>query len=95
MNRTPCAQSLHLPGRPRKGLTRLEQKYAPDEEFEEMSSKARVFRVYGDEAGKHDLEIVAFFSTVVTTFVISTCQSPRLDNRLPWSPCFPRKVGPS
>ncbi|KAF9023817.1 hypothetical protein BDZ89DRAFT_148479, partial [Hymenopellis radicata] len=70
-----------------------EQKYAPDEEYEEMSPKARVYRVYVDESAKFDREMVngwrealdvllvfaALFSAVVTTFVTQTCQSLQVD----------------
>ncbi|KAF8906135.1 hypothetical protein CPB85DRAFT_1224238, partial [Mucidula mucida] len=70
-----------------------EQKYAPDEEYEEMSPKARVYRVYVDESTKFDREMVngwrealdvllvfaALFSAVVTTFVTQTCQSLQVD----------------
>ncbi|KAF9022075.1 hypothetical protein BDZ89DRAFT_1093352 [Hymenopellis radicata] len=70
-----------------------EQKYAPDPIYEEWSPKARVWRVYGDEATQIDIEMVAgwregldmllvfaaLFSGVVTTFVTTTCQSLRVD----------------
>ncbi|KAF9007765.1 hypothetical protein BDZ89DRAFT_1168404 [Hymenopellis radicata] len=71
-----------------------EQKYAPDEEFKEMSPNARAFRVYVDESAKYDREMVngwregldmllvfaALFSAVVTTFVTQNCQALRVDN---------------
>ncbi|KAF8904903.1 hypothetical protein CPB85DRAFT_952340 [Mucidula mucida] len=70
-----------------------EQKYAPDPIYEEWSPKARVWRVYGDEATQIDIEMVAgwregldmllvfaaLFSGVVTTFVTTTCKSLQLD----------------
>ncbi|KAF9023903.1 hypothetical protein BDZ89DRAFT_1069568 [Hymenopellis radicata] len=71
-----------------------EQKYPPDEEFEEMSPKARAFKVYVDESVKMDFELVngwregldmllifaALFSAVVTSFIVQTCQSLKVDN---------------
>ncbi|KAF9030197.1 hypothetical protein BDZ89DRAFT_678758 [Hymenopellis radicata] len=71
-----------------------EQKYAPDEQYAEMSPMARVFRVYNDESLKYDTEMVngwregldmlllfaALFSAVVTAFVTSTSPSMRVDN---------------
>ncbi|KAF8903208.1 hypothetical protein CPB85DRAFT_1541620, partial [Mucidula mucida] len=70
------------------------QKYPPDEEFEEMSPKARAFKVYVDESAKMDFELVngwregldmllifaALFSAVVTTFIVQTCQSLQVNN---------------
>ncbi|KAF9010356.1 hypothetical protein BDZ89DRAFT_897107, partial [Hymenopellis radicata] len=71
-----------------------EQKYAPDDQYDELSPKARVWRVYGDESTKIDIEMVAgwregldmllvfaaLFSAVVTAFLTTTCQSMRVDN---------------
>ncbi|KAF8918477.1 hypothetical protein CPB85DRAFT_1282256 [Mucidula mucida] len=70
-----------------------EQKYAPDAEFKEMSERSRVFQTYQDEATKFDVDMVenwrdgldmllvfaALFSAVVTTFVVQSCQSLRVD----------------
>ncbi len=36
-----------------------EHKYAPDNQYEELFPKARVWRVYGDESSKIDIEMVA------------------------------------
>ncbi|KAF9026212.1 hypothetical protein BDZ89DRAFT_890370, partial [Hymenopellis radicata] len=70
-----------------------EQKYAPDSEFKEMSERSRFFQTYMDESTKFDVDMVenwrdgldmllvfaALFSAVVTTFVVQTCQSLRVD----------------
>lgn len=35
-----------------------EQKYAPDEEYREMSEKSRFWKTYADESTKSDLEMI-------------------------------------
>ncbi|KAL1713865.1 hypothetical protein EV715DRAFT_210766, partial [Schizophyllum commune] len=52
-----------------------ETKYAPDPYGEELSSKARVWRVYNDEAQMADKERAGLFSAVVTTFVAQSSQA--------------------
>lgn len=39
-------------------LNDYEQKYPPDEEYQEMAPSARVYKTYVDEAEKHDTELV-------------------------------------
>ncbi|KAF9030733.1 hypothetical protein BDZ89DRAFT_949358, partial [Hymenopellis radicata] len=70
-----------------------EQKYPSDEKYKEMSAKSRLWKTYMDESTKFDSDMVenwrdgldmllvfaALFSAVVTTFVVQTCQSLRVD----------------
>ncbi|KAF9030738.1 hypothetical protein BDZ89DRAFT_907670, partial [Hymenopellis radicata] len=70
-----------------------EQKYPPDEEYKELSERSRFYKTYMDECTKFDFDMVenwrdgldmllvfaALFSAVVTTFVVQTCQSLRVD----------------
>ncbi|KAF9026231.1 hypothetical protein BDZ89DRAFT_41990 [Hymenopellis radicata] len=70
-----------------------EHKYPPDAKYKEMADRSRVFKTYMDESTKFDFDMVenwrdgldmllvfaALFSGVVTTFVVQTSQSLRVD----------------